>query len=204
MKRREFLATASGATGGVAAASAGAAGTASAQEQHTVNMTDGLNFEPASITVAPGDTVVWENTGSIGHSVTAYEDDIPEEAEYWASGGFDSEDAARGAYTAGDPDSGDVPGGESYEHTFEVTGTYEYFCIPHESAGMLGTVEVQEGANEEEAGGGGPTSPEEFGVPFQPHYVGVATILGMALTLIFTFYVLKYGESPHASSPNRK
>ena len=105
----------------------------------TVDMTDSLLFRPETITVSVGDTVVWENVGTIGHSVTAYEEKIPEEASYFASGGFDSEDAARNSY----PD-GDIPGGEAYEHTFEVPGTYEYFCIPHEMSGMIGTVVVEE------------------------------------------------------------
>lgn len=61
--------------------------------------------------------------GGIGHSVTAYGDEIPDDAAYFASGGFDSEDAARDAY----PDEGNIPGGESYSHTFETAGTYEYF-----------------------------------------------------------------------------
>lgn len=108
----------------------------------TVDMTDDLAFDPAEIEVAAGTTVVWENVGSVGHSVTAYEDQIPDGATYFASGGFDSESAARDNYAVGDPDAGDIPGGESYEHTFEAAGTYEYYCIPHESAGMVGTVTV--------------------------------------------------------------
>jgi plastocyanin len=111
---------------------------------NTVDMTDGLVYEPETITVSVGDTVTWETVGSLGHSVTAYEDEIPEDAEYFASGGFDSEQAARDAYVPGDPDAGDVVEGETWEHTFEVAGTYEYFCIPHEQSGMVGTVEVEE------------------------------------------------------------
>jgi plastocyanin len=110
----------------------------------TVDMTDELVFDPEQVTVGVGETVVWENVGGVGHSVTAYEDEIPDGADYFASGGFDSEQAARDAYVPGDADAGDVLGGESYEHTFETPGTYEYFCIPHESAGMVGTVEVEE------------------------------------------------------------
>ena len=111
----------------------------------TVDMTDDLVYDPETITVDVGDTVTWENVGQVGHSVTAYEDEIPDDAEYFASGGFDSEQAARDAYAPGDTDAGDIPGGESWEYTFETAGTYEYFCIPHESAGMVGTVEVREG-----------------------------------------------------------
>jgi len=122
---------------------AGCSGDSGGDGEATVDMTDDLAFDPEELTVTVGDTVTWENVGTVGHSVTAYEEDIPDEAEYFASGGFDSEQAARDAYSAGDPDSGDVPGGESYEHTFQTAGTYEYFCIPHESA-MTGTIEVQE------------------------------------------------------------
>ena len=32
---------------------------------------------------------------------------------------------------------------ESYVHTFETTGTHEYFCVPHEAAGMVGMVVVE-------------------------------------------------------------
>jgi plastocyanin len=109
----------------------------------TVEMTDELVFDPDQLTISVGDTVVWENVGSVGHSVTAYEDEIPDGADYFASGGFDTEQAARDAYTPGDTDAGDIPGGESYEHTFDTAGTYEYFCIPHEST-MVGTIQVEE------------------------------------------------------------
>jgi len=108
-------------------------------------MSDELVFDPDAITVSVGDTVTWENVGTVGHSVTAYEDQIPDGAEYFASGGFESEGAARDAWSPGDPESGNVAGGESFEHTFETAGTYRYFCIPHESAGMQGSVVVREG-----------------------------------------------------------
>ncbi|MDS0277678.1 plastocyanin/azurin family copper-binding protein [Halomicroarcula sp. S1AR25-4] len=102
-----------------------------------VAMTDDLVFDPKEVTVAAGDTVVWETTGSVAHSATAYEADLPDGAAYFASGDFESESAARQAY----PD-GSVGSGETYRHTFEVAGEYPYFCIPHES-GMRGTVVVE-------------------------------------------------------------
>ena len=42
-----------------------------------------------------------------------------------------------------------------------------------------------------------------MGVPIQAHWVGIATILAIMSSLMFTFYVLKYGESAHSSSPGR-
>jgi plastocyanin len=104
----------------------------------TVDMTDDLVFDPQVVEVAAGTTVTWETVGAVGHSVTAYEGEIPDGAAYFASGGFDSESAARAGY----PQEGDVASGETYEHTFETAGEYEYFCIPHEGAGMVGTVRV--------------------------------------------------------------
>jgi plastocyanin len=111
----------------------------------TVEMTDKLAFEPVTVTIAVGETVTWDNVGSLGHSVTAYEEELPNGAAYFASGGFESEAAAQDAYIPGDRESGDIPGGETYEHTFETAGTYEYFCIPHETTGMVGTVKVTDG-----------------------------------------------------------
>ncbi|SEW04160.1 plastocyanin/azurin family copper-binding protein [Halobacterium jilantaiense] len=111
-------------------------------------MTDSLVFDPEEVTVQVGTEVVWENVGSVGHSVTAYADELPDGAEYWASGGFGDESSARSAY----PSRGDVPGGESYSHTFETTGTHGYFCIPHESVGMVGEVVVTEDPPPEDTG----------------------------------------------------
>mgnify|MGYP006287548323 CR=1 FL=1 len=107
-------------------------------ETSTVDMTDELTFEPKEIRVSVGTTVTWENVGAIGHTVTAYEDEIPDGAEYFASGGFDSQEAAADGY----PEKGNITEGGTYEHTFETTGTYEYYCIPHEMNGMVGTVKV--------------------------------------------------------------
>jgi plastocyanin len=145
-------------------------------------MTDGLVFDPDAITIAPGDTVEWVNVGGVGHSVTAYEDEIPADAEYFASGDFDSESAARSAYP-----EGDIAGGESYSHTFEVEGSYGYFCIPHEGVGMLGTVEVTPGGASEGDGAGVPALPESALT------LGVATTVGFLSVLSAAYIFLKYG-----------
>jgi len=188
LTRRGFL---SGSVAGIGAVAAGAATPARAQEgsTRTVEMTDNLVFDPDEIAVTPGTTVVWENVGSIGHSVTAYEEDLPADAEFFASGGFESEDAARSAYSAGDPESGDVPGGETYEYTFETEGTYPYFCIPHESVGMLGTIEVSEDAGATE-GASGPVIPQ---VPDVAKTLGLAATATLVATVGFAYVFLKYG-----------
>ena len=108
-------------------------------EPTVVAMTDDLEFEPREVRITPGETVVWETTGSVAHSATAYEADLPDGADYFASGEFETEAAARAAY----PSGGSVAEGERYEHTFETVGSFPYFCIPHE-AGMRGTVVVED------------------------------------------------------------
>ena len=108
------------------------------EQTSTVDMTDELTFAPKRIEVEAGTTVTWKNVGSIGHSVTAYEEEIPDGATYFASGGFESQQAATDAY----PDEGNVTEGGSYEHTFETKGECKYYCIPHEMNGMIGFVKV--------------------------------------------------------------
>ena len=98
-------------------------------------------FEPAELTVQQGETVAWKYAAGDAHNVAADEDKIPDDAEYWASGGFDSETAARDGWENG---KGALHrSGQVYVHTFETAGTHEYLCVPHEAAGMVGTVIVE-------------------------------------------------------------
>jgi plastocyanin len=124
--------------GGTALAAGVAGCGSSGSDGARVGMTDGFTFEPRQVTVQSGATVTWDNEGDVDHTVTAYGDRIPDDAAYFASGGFDSESLARA--NLGD---GLIEGGESYSHTFEVTGTYDYFCVPHEGSGMKGQVRVK-------------------------------------------------------------
>ena len=107
---------------------------------HVVDM-QAVAFDPAELTVSVGDTVAWSHAAGEPHSVTAAETALPDEASYWASGGFDSEEAAQTGWEEG---QGYVAAGQSYVHTFETAGEHAYFCIPHEAAGMEGTVVVEE------------------------------------------------------------
>ena len=81
-----------------------------------------LVFDPEEVTISPGTTVrwVWE---SDTHNVVPTEQ--PEESNW-----------------EGHPDIENA--GYEYEHTFETPGTYEYVCEPHESAGMVGSITVEE------------------------------------------------------------
>ena len=80
---------------------------------------NGLEFDPVNITVDVGTTVVWEWTGQGGaHDVVA------------ENGAFESELVDEAGHT--------------FEHTFDDPGTYEYVCTPHQTSGMVGSVEVVE------------------------------------------------------------
>lgn len=106
---------------------------------HVVEM-NAVAFAPTELTVSRGDTVAFAHAAGEAHNVVAYEEEIPDGAGFWASGGFDSESAAREGWENG---RGAVQSGQSYVHTFETTGTHRYFCTPHEAAGMVGRVIVE-------------------------------------------------------------
>ncbi|WP_435069883.1 halocyanin domain-containing protein [Haloplanus sp. C73] len=203
MKRRDFLRVA----GGSAAVGTAATGTAAAQAsfggwmsdvgnysevadatgEDEVTITVGAQgnggafaFDPAAVQVDPGTTVVWEWTGEGGqHNVVAEE-----------GGDFESETSAEAGFT--------------FEQTFDSEGVVKYFCQPHRGLGMKGVVVVGEipdsGGGGGGEGGGGEVDLHTLGVPIQAHWVGAATILGIIVSLIFSFYVLKYGESPHTGT----
>jgi plastocyanin len=122
----------------VATAIAGCSSNSNPDGTTRVSMNEDFAFDPKTVTVSAGTTVRWVNDSDVGHTVTAYGDRIPTEAVYFASGRFESERAARN-----DVSGGLLATGDTYEHTFDVTGTYEYVCIPHESSGMTGTVTVE-------------------------------------------------------------
>jgi plastocyanin len=136
MRRRELLA----ALGTAALGGCAAAGSADGGGNHDVGMT-AVAFDPPAVTIGAGEKIVWRNTSTRAHSVTAYEDAIPDGAAYFASGDFESEAAARDGWADGL--TGNVTSGDEFTHRFEVPGTYEYFCIPHERSGMVGRVVVE-------------------------------------------------------------
>lgn len=103
----------------------------------TVRMIE-LDFRPAEVSIGAGRPVEWINDSEVAHTVTAYEDRLPDGAEYWASGSFASEPAARG-----DMADGLIEADGTYRRTFETPGEHAYFCVPHEGSGMTGSVSVQ-------------------------------------------------------------
>lgn len=89
---------------------------------------DQYYFDPIGLAVEPGTTVEWVNEAG-AHSSTAYAEGnggaevrrIPEDAEAWNSETLSDE-------------------GATFSYTFEVEGTYDYFCMPHKTLEMVGRV----------------------------------------------------------------
>lgn len=91
----------------------------------------GRAFEPATITIAQGDTVTWTVTESIGepHSVTSGSPD-QDSGKVFDSG------------TSGSNNSFALrDDGQSFQFTFEEAGEYPYYCVIH-PIDMTGTVVV--------------------------------------------------------------
>lgn len=93
-------------------------------------MTDANVFQPPTLTIARGTTVTWTNTGQSPHSVT----DDPSKAT----------NPSDSVLPAGAQpfDSGIINASGTFSHTFDTPGQYVYFCIPHESLGMIGRITV--------------------------------------------------------------
>lgn len=99
--------------------------------QFSVKMLDTYKYDPPTLSIPKGATVTWTNGGTQPHSAT----DDPSKAAK----------AADAALPAGvQPwSSGLLDPGKTWPHTFDVVGEYKYYCIPHETLGMLGTITVK-------------------------------------------------------------
>ncbi len=87
-------------------------------------------FDPVGILVEPGQTIRWTNKDKgNAHTATAYHPDNFDRPRRIPEGGaaFDSDFL--------------MPG-ESYEVTLTQAGVYDYYCLPHEMAGMVGRIVV--------------------------------------------------------------
>lgn len=91
--------------------------------------TDG--FQPAKVTVAPGQAVEWKNNTGDPHTVTL----VPDKALVTSDASL-----PRNAQPF---DSGTISAGMTFTHAFTAPGTYRYFCTLHEGNGMVGEVIVK-------------------------------------------------------------
>ena len=73
-------------------------------QTYSINI-ENFAFSQMEIRIKKGDKVVWTNKDSVSHTITS-----------------DS---------ASELNSGFLGGGESYSHTFNTAGTFNYHCTPH-------------------------------------------------------------------------
>ena len=86
-------------------------------------LVEDFEFQPASLTAAPGDTITFVWTGSIPHTTTS--------------------DATSGPNSW---DSGLLGQGATYQLVLNEEGSYPYYCIPHGGPGgigMAGTINIE-------------------------------------------------------------
>ncbi len=88
-------------------------------------------YAPEKVSIKVGESVQWVNDGETVHSVSTA-----------AANAQNRKDTSmpKGAVAF---DSGFIPPGGDYSYTFTVPGTYRYFCLPHEKAGMVGVIVVK-------------------------------------------------------------
>lgn len=77
---------------------------------HEVSVVNGT-YSPREITINEGDTITWTNNGTMDHTVTADDRSF---------------------------DSGLLSPGESFSLTFDDSGIFPYYCIPHGAPGGVG------------------------------------------------------------------
>jgi len=220
MKRRDFLRVASGATAGSAVVAGSSAARqpsqreaevdgplAALQESNNSTNTSGNQSEGGAPAGGTSKTV---EVGPGGNNVFVPGTDDPLYAAPGTTVTFDWKSDGHNIVVEGQPSDASWSGyesledeGFSYQHTFETLGEYDYFCDPHKAVGMTGKIIVNESGSAP-ASESAELDPEEMGVPFLAHYVGIATVLMMVISSVFAFFTLKYGESRHASAPNKE
>ncbi|MBF9234574.1 plastocyanin/azurin family copper-binding protein [Microvirga alba] len=110
-------------------------------------------FDPIGIRIRPGQTIRWINLDpGNAHTSTAYHPQndahslrIPERAAPWNSDYL-------------------LPQ-ESFSVTFTLEGIYDYFCLPHEHAGMVGRIVVGQPSGPPAKGVASPAQPGTEPIP---------------------------------------
>ncbi|PWE29360.1 hypothetical protein DDZ14_17390 [Maritimibacter sp. 55A14] len=130
LARRQFLLA-----GGGIIATLGLPGTGRAMQVETIEMQgtargERVWFAPVGLAVSPGTTLRFVNHDpGNSHTATAYHPDI-----------YDRQRRIPGRAEAWDSDF--LLPGESFEITLTAPGVYDYYCVPHEMAGMVGRIVV--------------------------------------------------------------
>lgn len=123
-------------TAAPAAAPTPAAGTGTRHEVRMVMTGTTYGYEPAALTIKPGDTVVFRGVSGGFHNVQFWPDSVAA--------------AAQGALDAVVPNRMGLLGtnliaeGDSLVFTFAGVpeGRYPYYCLPHQAMGMNGALTI--------------------------------------------------------------
>lgn len=130
LSRRQLLVLGSGSLVAMAALRPASAITTEVIEMRGTSRGERVWFSPLGLAVAPGTRLLFVNRDPVNsHTATAYHPGnferprrIPEGAASWNSGFL-------------------LPG-QHFEVTLLRPGVYDYYCIPHEMAGMVGRIIV--------------------------------------------------------------
>jgi plastocyanin len=113
-------------------------------------------FQPDTVRINPGDSVVWTNNGAFLHSSTSGVSPVWD--SLW--------------------ESGDLAHGATFVHGFGANGTFHYFCRHHYLSGMTGVVVVGAGGVNETPGTRGSVA----GIASYPNPFSAATTIRFAPT----------------------
>lgn len=83
-----------------------------------IHLTSDNQFSPSSVTISPGTTIRWINDIARFHTIT------PSGHSQWTRQEMNDQ-------------------GQTFEQVFQAAGTFNYFCEPHESIGMTGSITVE-------------------------------------------------------------
>ena len=132
MRRRDFLISGGVLAAGIGLPASGVAASRGGVVEITMRSDPTgakVGFDPIGILVSPGQTVRWIIQAGV-HTTTAYHPRnsghslrIPNRAAPWDSGYL-------------------VNPGDHFEVVLTAEGVYDYFCMPHEMAGMVGRLIV--------------------------------------------------------------
>ncbi|MBI2079064.1 MAG: hypothetical protein HYT80_11990, partial [Euryarchaeota archaeon] len=129
-----------------------------------------------AVVVQVNATVTWTNREAVNHDVTGIGNNLSS-----------PRNMAKGA---------------TYVFKAEKAGVYDYYCTIHSSGRgiqMWGRLIVMEAPITGLGGGEGGISPEEAGVNWLAHWVGIISFVAVFATLIIYYFVLKFGETMHAT-----
>lgn len=103
-----------------------------------IGSSSGYSFQPSTVTIKVGQSVKFVTVSGGPHNVTFDPEDIPDGASATLDQNMPRQQAKLTGPLVTNPD-------DSYTITFKDAkpGAYKYYCLPHQSFGMQGTIIVE-------------------------------------------------------------